>query len=117
MVQWLRLRASNAWGVGSIPGQGTKIPHATRHGQNKKEKKIKEYNIHIHTKYWGKASCPRNHQEVTFDLGEKDGGRMSQAKERAFLGSREKGNGDPVLRGQRDHRIKGLRALLSPEMK
>ena len=27
-VQWLRLYASNAGGVGSIPGQGTKIPHA-----------------------------------------------------------------------------------------
>ena len=28
MVQWLRLRASNAGGVGSIPGWGTKISHA-----------------------------------------------------------------------------------------
>ena len=27
-VQWLRLCASNAGGAGSIPGQGTKIPHA-----------------------------------------------------------------------------------------
>ena len=27
-VQWLRLCASNAGGTGSIPGQGTKIPHA-----------------------------------------------------------------------------------------
>ena len=25
VVQWLRLRASNAGGAGSIPGQGTKI--------------------------------------------------------------------------------------------
>ena len=33
MVQRLRLHASNAGGVGSIPGQGTKIPHATRCGQ------------------------------------------------------------------------------------
>ena len=30
MVQWLRLQASIAWGPGSIPGQGTNIPHATR---------------------------------------------------------------------------------------
>ena len=29
MVQWLRLCASNTGGTGSIPGQGTKIPHAT----------------------------------------------------------------------------------------
>ena len=30
MVQWLRLCPSNAEGVGSIPGQGTKIPHAAQ---------------------------------------------------------------------------------------
>ena len=28
MAQWLRLRVSNAGGMGSTPGQGTKIPHA-----------------------------------------------------------------------------------------
>ena len=38
-VQWLRLRASNAGGVGLIPGQGTKIPHASK-TKKKKEKKI-----------------------------------------------------------------------------
>ena len=27
-VQWLKLHASNVGGVGSIPGQKTKIPHA-----------------------------------------------------------------------------------------
>ena len=32
VVQWLRLHASNTGGVGSIPGQGTKNPHATRCG-------------------------------------------------------------------------------------
>ena len=31
VAQWLRLCASNADGVGSIPGQGTKTPHATKH--------------------------------------------------------------------------------------
>ena len=35
MVQWLRLRASNAGGAGSIPGGGTKIPHATGRGHKK----------------------------------------------------------------------------------
>ena len=30
VVQWLRLHASNAGGVGLIPGRGTKIPHATQ---------------------------------------------------------------------------------------
>ena len=28
MVQWLRLHAANAEVMGSIPGQGTKTPHA-----------------------------------------------------------------------------------------
>ena len=34
-AQWLRLSASTAGGAGSIPGLGTKIPHAMWHGQNK----------------------------------------------------------------------------------
>ena len=33
VVQWLRLRASNSGSMGSIPGQGTKIPHAVWHSQ------------------------------------------------------------------------------------
>ena len=37
-VQWLRLRASTARGVGPIAGQGTKIPHAA--AWPKKIKKI-----------------------------------------------------------------------------
>ena len=35
VVQWLRLYASNAGGAGSIPGWGTKIPHATGHKHSK----------------------------------------------------------------------------------
>ena len=38
MVQWLRLHAINAEGVGSIPGQGIKIPHAMSCGQKIKIK-------------------------------------------------------------------------------
>ena len=38
-VQWLRRHVSNAVGAGSIPGQGTKIPHAVQHGQKRKKKK------------------------------------------------------------------------------
>ena len=34
-VQWLRLRAPNAGGTGSIPGWGTKIPHVAQSGQKK----------------------------------------------------------------------------------
>ena len=37
-VQWLGLRASTAGGTGSIPGQGTKIPHAVWCSQKKKHR-------------------------------------------------------------------------------
>ena len=40
MVQLLGLRAPNAGGVGSVPGQGTKIPHATRCSQKEKKNKL-----------------------------------------------------------------------------
>ena len=46
-IQWLGLCAFNAKGVGSIPGQGTKILHITWHGQEnffKKKEKKKERN-------------------------------------------------------------------------
>ena len=36
-VLWLRLPASNAGDLGLIPGQGTKIPHAVQHSQEKKK--------------------------------------------------------------------------------
>ena len=32
-IQWLGLSTSTAGGMGSIPGRGTKIPHAAQHGQ------------------------------------------------------------------------------------
>ena len=41
-VQWLRLFAFTAEHPGSIPGRGTKIPHATQHSQKKKERE-REY--------------------------------------------------------------------------
>ena len=34
-VQWLRLHTSTAEGTGSIPGQGTRIPHASWLGKKK----------------------------------------------------------------------------------
>ena len=39
MVQWLRLCTSKAGVMGSIPGQGTNIPHATW-SSHKKEKNV-----------------------------------------------------------------------------
>ena len=35
LVQWLRLYASFAGGMGPTPGPGTKIPHALGHSQKK----------------------------------------------------------------------------------
>ena len=40
-VQWLRLHASTAGGVGLIPGRGTKIPHVAKHSQNKNNNNFK----------------------------------------------------------------------------
>ena len=39
VVQWLRLRTSNAGDEGLIPGQGTEIPHAAPASSSKKKKK------------------------------------------------------------------------------
>ena len=41
MSQWLKLQASNAGGVGSVPGRGTKILHTMQCGKqaNKKDNK------------------------------------------------------------------------------
>ena len=36
VVQWLRLHIPTAKGAGSIPGPGTKTPHAVRHGPQKR---------------------------------------------------------------------------------
>ena len=51
VVQWLRLYTSNVGGTGSIPGQGTMIPHATSRGQKiilNKSKKVRM----THSKYF-----------------------------------------------------------------
>ena len=34
-VHWLGLGTSTAWGMGSIPGWGTKIPRASEHGEKR----------------------------------------------------------------------------------
>ena len=39
-VQWLGLRAPTAEGLGSVPGEGTKIPAAVWCDQNNKNKSI-----------------------------------------------------------------------------
>ena len=40
MVQWLRICACTAGGMGSIPGQGNKIPHVTQCSQKEKKKVV-----------------------------------------------------------------------------
>ena len=45
VVQWLGLSAFTAKGAGSIPGRGTKIPHAAQCGQKNKKYKIQIVNI------------------------------------------------------------------------
>ena len=52
-VQWLRLWASIARGVGFIPGWGNKIPQAESCGQEKKSKKteVKILNISVTSKW------------------------------------------------------------------
>ena len=47
VVQWLGLGASNAEGTGSIPSQGTKIPHAIWNSQNTKDKTNRQKNSHL----------------------------------------------------------------------
>ena len=38
-IQWLKLCTSSVRAVGLIPGWGTKISHATKHGQKRKKNK------------------------------------------------------------------------------
>ena len=39
----LKLHTSNAWGMGSISGQGNKIPHTEEHSPKKVKKKKKAF--------------------------------------------------------------------------
>ena len=46
MVQWLILHASTAGGMGSIPSQGTKIPHVMWRGQKRKNISLEEKEVY-----------------------------------------------------------------------
>ena len=64
--QWLRLHTSNAGGTSSIPGWGTKIPHAMRHSQKTERKKKKKdtctpmFTAALFTtaNIWNQLKCP-----------------------------------------------------------
>ena len=43
----VRTRRFHCWGLGSIPAQGTKIPHAMQHGQEKKKMNMAYYFISL----------------------------------------------------------------------
>ena len=52
-VQWLRLCTSNASGVGSVPGWGTKIPYAAWHSEKiRKKKKENLYSLYKEKSFW-----------------------------------------------------------------
>ena len=56
VAQWLRLHTSHAGGTGSIPGQGSKIPHAV--WCKKKKKNTEQSGGHL-TIGWMKEVRPR----------------------------------------------------------
>ena len=70
---------SNARGMGSIPGQGTKSPHATPYGQKLKKKKKKERKFHH----------PGSAEKVTMGLVGGSGAPVAEeGARRSFLGGR-----------------------------
>ena len=57
-VQWLRPRASTAGGMGSIPGWGTKIPHAVR-CDKKKPRQYCWFSHHLRKVIQSQYTCSR----------------------------------------------------------
>ena len=69
VAQWLRLRASKAGDAGLIPGQGTKIPHATW----PKKKRLSFIKVQGYLTEWEEfnATCSGNKldaESIIFDL-------------------------------------------------
>ena len=81
MVQWLELLASTAMGVASIPDQGTKIRHATWHGQNR-NKSDTEQRVNILTVQVATRTMERIEQEKrgggAHGMSRQEGGRQSR---------------------------------------
>ena len=79
VVQWFRLCASSAGGSGSIPGQGTKTPHATWWGQKyfkkrgpmKKESKfngILKYLQNLYSPCSSQLCCPQIYKHICYTM-------------------------------------------------
>ena len=56
LIQWLRICASTTGGLGSFPGEGTKISYAVQCGSKKKKKKaryrVRKEDILRHKRQW-----------------------------------------------------------------
>ena len=65
MVQWLKLYTSDAGGMSSISGWGTKIPHAAQHGP--KTHKIKQEPLLLYKamEVWG-FLCPNSSYYINY---------------------------------------------------
>ena len=69
VVQWLRPHASTAGVMGSIPGQGTKIPHAMWRSQKKKKRKdtctlMLIAALFTIAKIWKQLKCPSTDERI-----------------------------------------------------
>ena len=75
VVQWLRFHASNAGGMGSIPGRGTKIPHGILVEKIQKKKKKKQQKTFLKAVPWMAVSMlnlwlPQRHLSGSCDKKE-----------------------------------------------
>ena len=69
-IQWLEHQAPNTGGIVSIPGQGTKIPHAAWHSQRKKKKMGRGHEqIFFHRRYANGKQVPEKVPTVTNHQG------------------------------------------------
>ena len=57
-IQWLRLHAFTARDIGSIPGWGTRIPHAAQQSQKKLKKKKDSIDIYCQIHMPNEFSIP-----------------------------------------------------------
>ena len=71
VVKQLRFHASNAEGMGLIPGWGTKIPHAEWWGQKKKKEREreKENKLNAQQQGMGSQSQPLSYGTVGVTVG------------------------------------------------
>ena len=79
MVQWLRLHASTAGGMGLIPGRGTKVLNAMRCSQTKNLKAMN--NLKTKNRVWRLSGTPQGTetptlQQCPWNRGDTETGRQ-----------------------------------------